>query len=393
MKALFFLCIILRIIAPSSLISVFSLINAGASPYFSENSVGKAMISLGKSHKSRYFPLFSAEYNHSDLLISSCPKAFCIKAAYFYAKGLYNQRKTALLPENFPKERAWPPFETFKETKQIPSSVENKEIVPVHSGFRELCERNSNISKENWGKTLILAGNVLNSVNFSEKWENYTDLLRICGEILEKSYRNDTIEVFSLEKLVVFKEMLLLMDERRNLLRVLKQLQENLQGNSKRFSVFFGEETEISSLIYWLNASNVDCLRDFIEKNGQMQRKCAHNFSKIASFITFETYLKENNEKFVKIVVNYDDFSEFLLEELEKLVAKEIKFSEEFDFQCEFGGNFTKNNKNKVKNKKLQEQESEIEKNYKFITALIIIEGFLLILVSGLIYFRKRNRI
>lgn len=393
MKTLLFFVFFLEIFACSSLVSVFSLINAGAAPFSQENLVAKALISLGKSHKNRYSPLFSPEYNHSRLQISSSAESFCVKAAYFYAKGLYNQRKTALLPENFPKERAWPPYETSKETTGFRTYLENREILPVHSGFPAICAKNSNISKEMWENTRIFAKTLLFSLNISEKFDNYTDLLRVCGEILEKS----TDQAEKLGKLVVFKEMLLLLEGRGDFLRVLKQLQGNLQGNSKEFSVFVGEQAEICALISWLNASNAECLRDFLEKNGESQGKCVGNFSKIASFVAFETYATENREKTVRILVNDEVFQEFSLEVLEKLVENEVKFHEEANKSCDFAENRGKSNRNEgsfvVGNKKLQEQEREIEKNYKFITALIIIQGFLLVVVSGLIYFRKRNRI
>jgi len=167
-----------------------------------------------------------------------------------------------------------------------------------------------------------------------------------------------------------------------------------------------GEEQMMFALVSMLNISSPDCLLEMWEHENKQFLNCENEFSKIGSRISIELHLNENNSSiddpkkyYIKILYNDKSMNIFNMSSKEASLDELKSYFENFilkDFKknCQNQeDNIKVSNSNFIKNKKLQEAENEIEANYEFITALIILETFLIIVVSVLIYFRKQKLI
>ena len=441
-------------LASSKLLLVFNFINNG-NP-FNANQINanlaasnnysqilhKNLLYIGYNTRQKYIhnqAFLSEHYNHSEIIVRSSDINQTINNGYIFLTGLYPIKTGPFLNKNFPLERAWPPYNniTFEDNLQFDALPNKFQPIPIHNNnFKEdfifnsnnLCptfklsikeQKNSSQYHLNKEKAISISKKLFIDINktINASYEKNFELEDVIYNISFENY--NVSQTFVLNNLATIREMLKLTSDcgnnrqleliLSNFLIYFKEIIQNKirnpEKNLLKYVVLFGEEQMMFSLVSLFNLSSANCQLDLFEHQGKDFLNCVQNFSKIGSQLSLELYSNENNSNidakykyYMKILYNgkkmnlfEKDRYEVSLNEIKAYIDKFILT--DFKKMCQNQEEKKISNSNFMKNKKLQEAENEIEANYEFITALIILETILIIVVSILIYFRRKKLI
>jgi len=435
-------------IASGRLLLVFNFINNGnqANKTFfnktlSSQILHKNLLFVGYNIRQKYIQnqtFLSQNFNHSELLIISSDFNQTIENGYIILSGLYPIKTGPFLNKNFPLERAWPPFDnlTVEDNLNLDALPSKYQPIPIHNtNFKEdfifnsyfLCPTYSTLIKNEKNttdyiyyheKARRMGKDLVNKYNLSLNTSNDENFEDLAFKISHNIY--DIGQKFTLNNFTTLREMVKMVSDNKkkvqnglvltnylsHILGTIENKIKNVVANNLKYVMYLGEEQMMFALVSMLNISSPDCLLEMWEHENKQFLNCENEFSKIGSRISIELHLNENNSSiddpkkyYIKILYNDKSMNIFNMSSKEASLDELKSYFENFilkDFKknCQNQeDNIKVSNSNFIKNKKLQEAENEIEANYEFITALIILETFLIIVVSVLIYFRKQKLI
>lgn len=441
---IFFILFEITRIVSCRLLLVLSFINNGNQAnktYFSKPTsflaLNRNLLYVGSNIRTKYIQdqkFLSPSFNHSELLIMSSDYNRTIENGYLILSGVYPLKTGPTLKKNFPLERALPPFDNLTvEDKLGFDSLPNKyQAVPIHNtNLKEdfifnsyaLCPEIENLIKNEKAKKdyiyyhekarrkgidLMVRHNISFNSTIMEDFEDFVDTeSRSPYDLALKPILNNFTTLREMVKLVSdhtnpLQNMLILTNWVSHALEVIDRVVRNHEVNKLKYVLYLGEEQMMFAFVSILNISHPDCLLNLWEKENKDFLNCEHEFSKIGSQISIEIHQKENetdreNLFTVRMLYNGKIMNLFKMNSNESKLFEFQEYLKSFlvkDFKksCHYQEESIKtSNSNYIKNKKLQEAENEMEANYEFITALIILETLLIIVVSVLIYFRKQN--
>lgn len=412
----------------SKLILSLSLINAGI-PELSSPS--KVMTLLGHKNRQKFFnnsqyTFMSSIFSPSEISIFSAKNKDCLKNAYLYNSGLYLEGSGPTINKEFPIERNLPPNHNLTINYErlgdfaLPYGVQP---IPVHeisneyNSIDEKCliyieKQRINYQDPEFTKLkrniFIDISNNLRSLTKSSK-EFKINEKNLTSEVLFILSKNQISSSNADElKNKNFLKNVSLISEYLNTYNCCKDQEQsavlgkqifdiisyNLQKKisdqnfSTKHIALFVEKNVFTSILNIFNLTSSECLYEFVTQ--QKKGICAHDFSKLGSHLNVDLLLEKHNNFSVEFYLNDqlmqknkvdDQFIVFLEQTASKNIKKECNLEE-----------INRSPKtNYMQNKKLKEAEIELERNYEFITALIIIEFFGIILVILLIILRIKK--
>ena len=435
----------------SKLLLVFQFVNDGILPNNvilnpNENHsqiMHKNLLSIGFKAREKYIQnsnFLSQQYNHSEIYVKTSDFSESIKNGYLILNGLYPIKTGPFLNKNFPIERAWPPYNdlSVEDNLNFDALPSKYQPIPIHNTnmqedflfhANKLCPPYANTVKNEKNssnyffyedKAIELYKTIINSGNKNLSYQNMTNSLKNIEEtIFNISNEQYNISYLFLKNLTSLREMLKLTSDTAKKIQIeliltyfLQYFKEMLQSkirtlekNNLKYILFLGDEKLMFSLVTLFNLSSSKCLLDiFQNKDISGYLNCISGFSKVGSHLSFELYSYDNSSHvdakqkyYMKLFYNGKEMNLFDLNRVEASLNEIKTYIENFilnDFKRECQSqaeNIKISNSIFNKNKKLQEAEDELEANYEFITALIILETILIIIVCILIHFRKKN--
>lgn len=432
-------------LASGRLLLVFNFINNGNQAdktYYNDSLssqfIHKSLIYTGYNIRQKYVvnqTFLSPSFNSREVLALSSDFNQTIENGYIILSGLYPIHTGPSINKKFPLERTWPPFDnlTVEDTLNFDSLPNRFQPIPIHNfNFKEdfffnsylLCPMYYNLSKTQKNTTDYIfyqqkarrtVNDLVNKYNLTlniSGYENFEDFaFKISHGIYDndqKPYLKNITTLLEMVKLASdthpIQNSLLLTNLISHILTLIDLKISKLDEHHLKYVMYVGEEQIMFALASVLNITSADCILDMWEHSKQFLN-CEDEFSKIGSQIAIELHLNENtnfddhNKYYIKINFNHKSMNVFTTKNKQAPLNEMRKYLEglllkNFKKYCpNQEENIKISNTAFIKNKKLQEAENEIEANYEFITALIIIETFLIIVVSVLIYFRRQKRI
>lgn len=425
---LIFLLFFFPFINSGKLILSFSLINAGIPEI---PSPSKVMALLGHKNRHKFVNnsqnlFLSPIFSPSEISIFSTKHKDCMKNAYLYTSGLYIEGNGPTINKESPIERNLPPNQNLTINYEklgdfaLPYGVQPIPVHEIKNEYNDIDEKcQIYIEKQKINSQDPIFTEIKRKI-FFDIVINLKSLTKSNKEfkIYEKNLTSEVIYILSKNQISssnadeiknkIFLRNVSLISEYFNTYNCCKNHEQsailgkqifdiinyNLQKKisdqyfSLKHIALFVERNVFTSILNTFNLTSSDCLYEFITQ--QNKNICAKDFSKLGSHLNIDLLEEENNKFLIEFYLNDqlikkvevdNEFSIFLDRMANKNIKKVCNLEE-----------INRNPKtNYMQNKKLKEAEIELERNYEFITALIIIEFFGIILVILLIILRLKK--